>query len=92
LAEHVLATGEFLWRHEQSTVLWRATLDATRRRVARTLPRESFAGDEAWVAALAAKSGIDAAHLHALWIHPHPPDTNRFATTIATLNRLRNSL
>jgi hypothetical protein len=92
LAEHVLATGEFLWRHEQSTVLWRATLDATRRRVARTLPRESFAADEAWVAALAAKSGIDAAHLHALWIHPHPPDSNRFATTIATLNRLRNSL
>lgn len=92
LAEHVRASGEFLFRHGQSTALWRATLDAARRRAERVLPRATFSNDEAYLSALAARSGIDAAHLRTVFLAPHPPTNEQFANSIATLSQLRNAL
>jgi hypothetical protein len=89
LAEHVRASGEFLFRHGQSTTLWRATLDAARRRAERVLPRATFANDDAYLAALAARSGIDAGHLRTVFLAAHPPAAEQFANSIATLNQLR---
>ncbi|MBL8513598.1 MAG: hypothetical protein JNJ55_06370 [Betaproteobacteria bacterium] len=92
LAEHVRASGEFLFRHGQSTTLWRATLDAARRRAERVLPRATFQNEDAYLDALATRSGIDAQHLRLVFLAPHPPSSEQFAHSIATLNQLRNAL
>lgn len=92
LAEHVRASGEYLWRHGQSPRLWRATLDLARDRIERTLPAASFANAQAQLQALAQRSGIDAGHLEEILHAAHPPAPDTFATTIATLNQLRKSL
>ena len=84
--------AEFLFRHGQSTTLWRATLDAARRRAERVLPRATFSNDDAYLAALAARSGIDAGHLRTVFLAAHPPASEQFANAIATLNQLRNAL
>lgn len=92
LAEHVRASGEYLWRHGQSHRLWRATLELARERVERTLPAASFPNTQAHLAALAQRSGIDAGHLDDILHAAHPPAPEAFANTIATLNQLRKSL
>lgn len=92
LAEHVRASGEYLWRHGQSTQLWRATKGLTERRIERVLPAASFPSPEAHLQALARRSGIDAVHLESILHAAHPPAPEAFANTIATLNQLRNAL
>jgi hypothetical protein len=92
LAEHVRASGEYLWRHGQSTLLWRATKGLTERRIERVLPAASFPNADAHLHALARRSGIDANHLETILHAAHPPAPEAFANTIATLNQLRNAL
>lgn len=92
LAEHVRASGEYLWRHGQSTLLWRATKGLTERRIERVLPAASFPNADAHMHALARRSGIDVTHLETILHAAHPPAPEAFATTIATLNQLRNAL
>lgn len=92
LAEHVRASGEFLWRHGQRGELWRATRALTERHIERSLPAASFRNKEEHMQALAKRSGIAPTALSQLLESKYAPPAEQFATTIATLDKLRKSL
>ncbi|MEP7156317.1 MAG: DUF4350 domain-containing protein [Betaproteobacteria bacterium] len=92
LAEHVRASGEFLWRHGENLHLWRATLARTKRHIERVLPAAAFSGTGRHLEAMAVRSGIDAKHIERALDSRYTPSAEQFPTIIATLELLRKKL
>lgn len=92
LAEHVRASGEFLWRHGEAMHLWRATLASTRRRLDRSVPASMHADHEHYLRALEQRSGVEAKHIGQALDSNHAPPPEKFPTIIATLEILRKKL
>jgi len=92
LAEHVRASGEFLWRHGENLHLLRATLARTKRHIERVLPAAAFNGTGRHLAAMAARTGIDARHIERALDSRYTPSAEQFPTIIATLELLRKKL
>jgi hypothetical protein len=92
LAEHVRASGEFLWRHGQMLQLWRATLMRTRRHVERVLPAAAFAGPTKQIDALAQRSGLPPKSIEQALDTQNAPPADQFPNIIATLEHLRKKL
>ena len=92
LAEHVRASGEFLWRHGEIMHLWRSTLAHTKRHIERVLPAAAFAGPRQHLDALARRSGVDVKHLEQALDSRYAPSAEQFPTIIATLELLRKKL
>ena len=92
LAEHVHASGEFLWRHGAMNQLWRATLARTQRQIDRVLPAAGFASTNRQLEALAMRSGLDPKRIEEALDSKAPPPAEQFPTIIATLELLRKKL
>lgn len=92
LAEHVHASGEFLWRHGAMIQLWRATLARTQRQIDRVLPAAGFASTNRQLDALAMRSGLDPKRIEEALDSKAPPPAEQFPTIIATLELLRKKL
>ena len=96
VAEHIRAVGEFLWRHQQQHLLWRATLRVAQRRVARLMP-PSVDGS-ADIDALAVRTGVDSDAIRRVLgdsvgaTDLTPPSRQQFQNSIATLEQIRKSL
>lgn len=92
LLEHVVASGEHLWRYGYGTRLHTAVRDAFLARLRRRDPQAAALEGEAQLALLVERFGLPAAVLREALATPPSQDAAALRSRIATLIRLRNQL
>lgn len=92
LLEHVVASGEHLWRYGYGSRLHTAVRDAFLARLRRRDPQAAALEGEAQLALLVERFGLPAATLRDALATPPSQDAAALRSRIATLIRLRNQL
>ena len=92
LLEHVRASGELLYRHDQAPLLYRAVREAFLARLRRRMPVAAALEGQARAAAVAERLQLPIDHVRAALEEPGPRDRHVFLSRVRTLIQMRNRL